>query len=94
MGSKYRPKAWDDEKIPYDNYDYDMDGDMDDDLVDIGGLSKDFYSTEWEDPSGSERRFSSRRKIERRNDLKNMLSEFVDWDDIDLSNEFDLNNDW
>lgn len=94
MGSKYRPKAWDDEKTPYDSYDDDMDDDFDDDFNDFGDLSKDFYSTEWEDPSGSERRFSARRKIERRNDLKNMLSEFVDWDDIDLRNEFDLKNDW
>ena len=93
MGSKYRPKAWDDEKIPYDSYDYEMDDDIDD-LVDIGELSKDFYSTEWEEPSGSERRFSTKRKIERRNDLKKLLSEFVDWDDIDLKNEFDLKNDW
>ena len=93
MGTKYRQKAWKHEKIPNDSYDNDRDDDFED-FDDFADISKDFYSTEWEDPSGSERRFSTRRKIERRNDLKNMLTEFVDWDDIDLRNEFDLKNDW
>jgi len=88
MESKYKPKAWEDEQEEYDGYD-----DMSDDLDDSKDLAKVFCSTEWEDPSGSEHRFSTRRKIERRNDLKNLLSEFVDWDDIDMRDEFDLNND-
>ena len=92
MGSKYKPKAWEDEQDPYDGYD--VDDDMFDDLGNIKELSKSFYSDEWEDPSGSERRFSARRKIERRNDLKKLFSEFVDWDDINLRDEFDLNSDW
>ena len=92
MGSKYKPKAWEDEQDPYDGYD--VNDDMYDDLDGIKDLSKGFYSTEWEDPSGSERRFSTRRKIERRNDLKKLLSELVEWDDINLRDEFDLNNDW
>lgn len=88
MATKHRPKAWEFEQNPYDSYETDMDDDLDEDLDDIGDLSRDFYSTEWEDPSGSEERFSTRRKIERRNDLKQLYSQFEEWD------EFDLGTDW
>ena len=84
MASKKRPKARKFESDPYDEYDEDFNEDMDD----IGNLSKDFYSADWEDPSGSDSRFSTRRKIERRNDLKALYSQFDEWDDIDLSNEW------
>ena len=69
---------------PYDGYE----DELDDDLDNLGNLSKDFYSTDWEDPSGPESRFSTRRKIERRNDLKELYSQFDDWDDLDLSSEW------
>ncbi|MFC1776807.1 hypothetical protein ACFL3I_05650 [Pseudomonadota bacterium] len=68
----------------FDEYEDELDGD----LSDLGNFSKDFYSTDWEDPSGSERRFSTRRKIERRNDLKELDSQFDDWDDFDLTTEW------
>ena len=69
---------------PYGGYE----DELDDDLDNLGNLSKDFYSTDWEDPSGPESRFSTRRKIERRNDLKELYSQFDDWDDLDLSSEW------
>ena len=84
MGSKRRPNSQEFDSDPYDEYE----DELDDDLDDLGYLSKDFYSTDWEDPSGSERRFSTRRKIERRNDLKKLYSQFDDWDDSDLSDEW------
>ena len=88
MGSKHRPKhkkfESDSYSDPYDEYE----DELDDDLNDIGNLSRDFYSTDWENPSGSEKRFSTRRKIERRNDMKALYSQFDDWDEVDLGNEW------
>ena len=84
MGTKHRPKAWEYEQNQYDDYD----SDLDDDLDDLGDLSRDFYSTDWEDPSGNERKFSTRRKIERRNDLKNLFSQFEDYDEIELGSDW------
>lgn len=85
MGSKHKRNTRDFESDSYD--DYDVHDDFDD-LEDLGYLSKDFYSTDWEDPSGPESRFSTRRKIERRNDLKKLYSQFDEFDD------FELGNDW
>ena len=84
MGPKRRPDLQEFDSGPYDEYE----DELDDDLNDLGNLSKDFYSTDWEDPSGSEHRFSTRRRIERRNDLKELYSQFDDWDDFDLSTEW------
>jgi len=84
MGRKRRSALQEFDSDPYDEYEEELD----DDLDNLGNLSKDFYSTDWEDPSGSERRFSTRRKIERRNDLKELYSQFDDWDDFDFSNEW------
>ena len=68
----------------YDDYNEELDDDFDR----MSDLASDFYSTDWEDPSGPKHRFSARRQIERRNDLKDMISEFDDWDDFDLRNEW------
>ena len=84
MGRKRRSDLQEFDSDPNDEYE----DEFDDDLDDLGNLSKDFYSTEWEDPSGSESRFSTRRKIERRNDLKELYSQFDDWDDFDLNTEW------
>ena len=84
MGSKRRSNSQEFDLDLYDEYE----DELDDVLDDLGYLSKDFYSTDWEDPSGSERRFSTRRKIERRNDLKKLYSQFDDWDDSDLRDEW------
>lgn len=84
MGRKHRSGVQNFDSDPYDDYEEDFDDEYDG----IGDLAKDFYSTDWEDPSGSERRFSTRRKIERRNELKELYSLIDDWDDFDLSNEW------
>ena len=84
MGRKHRKKLPEFETAYYD----DFEDELDDDFDDIGNLSKDFYSADWEDPSESEHRFSTRRKIERRNDLKDLYSQFDDWDDLDISKEW------
>jgi len=84
MGRNHRSGEQEFDSDPYDGYE----GELDDDLDNVGNLSKDFYSTDWEDPSGSESRFSTRRKIERRNDLKALYSQFDDWEELDLSSEW------
>jgi len=84
MRRKRRSDLQEFDSDPYDEYE----DELDDDLDNLGNLSKDFYSTDWEDPSGPESRFSTRRKIERRNDLKELYSQFDDWDDLDLSSEW------
>jgi len=84
MGRKHRRKSQEFDFDPYDDYE----DEFEDGLDDIGYLSKDFYSTDWDDPSGPESRFSSRRRIERRNDLKKLYSEIDDWDDFDVQNEW------
>ena len=90
MGSKRKPKKPDYELDSYDDYDdYDVyEEEFGDDIGNINKLSKDFYSTDWEDPSESEHRFSTRRKIERRNDLRDLYSQVDDLDEIDFGNEW------
>ncbi len=73
---------------PYDDYDEELDEGFDEEFDDIKLISKDFYSADWEDPSDNDKRFSTRRKIERRNDLKNLVSQFDDWDEIDIGNDW------
>ena len=84
MAAKNRQKIRDFDSDPYDDFEEDLDGDLDD----ISAITRDFDSADWEDPSGMDTRFSTRRKIERRNDLKELYSQFDDWDDIDLGNDW------
>jgi len=86
MRTKKRPKTQEFDSDPYDEY-YEYD-DFDDGPSDMRKLSKDFYSADWEDPSGPENRFSTRRKIERRNDLKKLYAQFDDFEELDLGNEW------
>lgn len=79
MGRKNRKKLKEFETDYYDGYE----DEYDDVFDDIGDLSKDFYSADWENPSESEHRISTRRKIERRNELKELYSQFDEWDDFD-----------
>lgn len=65
-----------------DLYD-DNNDDLDDGFDSLSDLAEDFYSTEWNDPSRPERKISAKRQIERRNELKDLVSEFDGWDDID-----------
>ena len=78
MGTKERPKAREFDSDPYKDYDSD--------LEDLGYLSSDVNNMDWEDPAGPDSRISTRRKIERRNELKELCSQFDDWDEVDLSN--------
>ena len=71
-----------------DDFDDDFEDEFDDEIDSVSDLSRDFYSTDWEDPSGPKHRVSARRQIERRNELKDLISEFDDWDDYDLRNEW------
>ena len=87
MASKHGPKNTDFDSDPFDDYD-DLEDELDDDLGNIKHLSKDFYSTDWEDPNESDYRFSTRRKIERRKDLKDLYSELDDGDELDFGNEW------
>lgn len=90
MGSKRKSRKNDFDAESFDDFDYydEFDDDFDLSSADMRKLSKDFYSTDWEDPSGHDRKFSTRRKIERRNDLKNLFSQFDDYDDIDLGSDW------
>jgi len=85
MGSKAHPNLKDYDPDPYSDYDCDQIEEFDN----IGSLAEDFHSTEWEDPLGSDRKLSARRKIERRADFKALYSQFDDWDD-----EFELDSVW
>lgn len=87
MGSKNRSKKPDFDADPYDDFD-DYEEEYGDDLGNLRKLSKDFYSADWEDPLDSDHRFSTRRKIERRNDLRNLYSQLDDGDEIDFGNEW------
>jgi|GEM_PF-1602012 len=87
MASKSR-KTREFKEDPYDDYDEELDEEFDEEFDDIKRISKDFYSADWEDPSDNDKRLSTRRKIERRNDLKNLVSQFDDWDEIDISNDW------
>ena len=90
MGSKKKPKTRDYESDLFDDFDEydDYEDEFGDDIGNLRRLSKDFYSTDWEDPSDSEHRFSTRRKIERRNDLRNLLSQIDDGDELEFDNNW------
>ena len=87
MGSKYKPRAKDFESDDYDDYDAydDFSFDFDDSTDSFKNLSRDIYSTEWEDPSD---RISARRKIERRRELKELYSQFDDGDDLYVGDDW------
>ena len=88
MGSKNQTNISEYYTDPNADYDEEQDDNLDDDTDDIKGLSKDFYSTVWEEPSASGKKLNTRRKIERRNELKELYSQFEDWDDLELGNDW------
>ena len=87
MASKHGPKDMDFDSDPYDDFD-DFEDDLDDDLDNIKHLSKDFYSTDWEDPNDSDYRYGNRRKSTRKRDHKDQYSDFDDGDELDFGNEW------
>ena len=80
-----RKSKWDLEDMDFEPFD-DYESGFEDDMDDIADLAKDFYSADWEDPSGTGRHISERRKIERRNELRDLYSQFDDWDEYELEN--------
>ncbi len=85
MSKKSRKSVREFDADPYMDFD---DDELDEDLYDFSDLSKDFYSTEWENPADRPGRLSTRRRIERRNDLKELYSQFDEWDEIELGKEW------
>ena len=59
------------------------DDDLDADDFDYEDLTREVHSVERDEIFEKEERFSTRRKIERRNDMKELYSQFDDWDDSD-----------
>ena len=74
------------QRLDFDPYDDFNDGY--DDEIDIGDLSRDFYSTDRSDYYGTDGSFSARRKIERRRDMKKLYSQLDEWE------EFGEQTDW
>jgi hypothetical protein len=70
-GKKYQELDFD----PYDQID-----DLYDGQLDIKELSKDAQGSGWDDYLEPEERFSARRKIERRNDMKKLYSQLDEWE--------------
>jgi len=87
MASKRGPKDMDFDSDPYDDFE-DFEDDLEDDLDNIGNLSKDFYSTDWEDPNDTDYRYGNRRKSGRRKEHKDQYSDFDDGDELDFGNEW------
>jgi hypothetical protein len=83
MAKKSRKDTREIEFDPYDDFD-----DVYDDDIDLKSLSRDFFSTEWNEPSQRTSHGSARRKIERRNEMRKLYSELNDWE------EFGQNENW
>ena len=84
MGSEDRSKIQNFESNPYD----DIGDKLDDDPGGFSDIPKETFSADWEDPASSDGRFSARRQIERRNDLKELYAQFDDGDEIDFGYEW------
>lgn len=64
-------------RVQDDTFDDEFDDEFDDDL-EMASLGWD--EDEWEENDGDQDRFSSRRKIERRRDMKKVYSDLDEWD--------------
>ena len=84
MTRKTGKKYWELDFDPYADAD-DVSGDGE---LDVGELARDFHSTDWGDDLDNEERFSVRRKIERRNDMRKLYSQLDDFE------EFGDSSDW
>lgn len=83
MAKKARKQTREFEFEPFDDID-----DMYDEDIDLKELSKDFFSTEWNEPTQRSSHGTARRKIERRNEMRKLYSELNDWE------EFGQSDDW
>ena len=76
MAKKARKKYRDLDFDPYADVD-----DLYDDELDVKELAGDIHSTEWDDDYlETEERFSARRKIERRNDMRRLYSQLDEFE--------------
>jgi len=75
MSKKARKKH---RELDFDPLD-ELDGLYDDDF-DVNELSRGSHTTGWDDYFDTEERFSARRKIERRNDMKKLYSQLDEWE--------------
>jgi len=64
--------------------------DLFDDDFDANDLSRDIYSTEWGEENETDDRISTRRKIERRNDMKKLYSQLDEWEEFGKSRDHHL----
>ena len=64
------------------------DDDLDADDFDYEDLTREVHSVERDEIFEKEERFSTRRKIERRNEMKELYSQFDDWDESDQRNHW------
>ena len=83
MAKKARKQNREFEFEPFDDLD-----DMYDDDFDLKELSKDFFSTEWNEPSQRSSHGTARRKIERRNEMRKLYSELNDWEEIGQTDDW------
>jgi hypothetical protein len=87
VGTKHGPKNSDFDSDSYDDYD-DFEDELDDDLGNIKHLTKDFYSTDWEDPSESDFRFNTKRRSDRKKSNRDLDYDSDDGDELDFGNEW------
>jgi hypothetical protein len=75
MAKKARKKYKELDFDPLDEFD-----DLYSDDLDVKELSREIQQGGWDDYLDTEERFSARRKIERRNDMKKLYSQLDEWE--------------
>ena len=75
MTKKARKKFKELDFDPYDEFDETFDEELD-----VKELSRDSSNGGWDEYHDTEERFSARRKIERRNDMKKLYSQLDEWE--------------
>jgi hypothetical protein len=75
MAKKARKKYKELDFDPFDEFD-----DLFSDDLDVKELSRDPHGAGWDDYLETEERFSARRKIERRNDMRKLYSQLDEWE--------------
>lgn len=92
MASKNRAKKERFYSDPLDDFNdeltEDLDDEVDDELLIGEDISQDFNSASQVSAQGGKNRISARRMIERMNELKELSSQFDDWDDLDVGTEW------
>ena len=92
MASKNRAKKEKFYSDPLDDYNdeltEDLDDEVDDELLIGEDISQGFKSADRESTSGERKQISARRMIERMNELKELNSQFDDWDDLDIGTKW------